>query len=744
MADIPIFKGDMPHIERKIQNGTRNATFRIGQWTERTAMLNQIISEVALSVTSSLDITQGLKDTKNKLAAHMPIDEMILLWVDDINDRLQFILRIRQDGVIDQNELSTFFLKENEKTVAREGLLGQTQNLQVYTRETLQHEIKVQNFEKYAQEIGVPSEADLLMLFDRDLHTGLVAVSYKNAGYTSEHVHLFEQLKGPFQTAMINALRYSELTRMRDALADDNWLFREATIRLTGETDMAKAFVTTLEFLSDAVRLQQVLLVTMNDDTRYEKLLLRVDASGTIEKSVDLSSLGTRSSKATIDARKEMLDHFPNVFVKDINDERMQQNLQLFEFNEKFHQWEINSDATTIILGVKDIRSGLLFVFHPSQQKQRCMHVIQTLKEPFIISLQNAIRVYALEEHKNRLVEENQELLNEMQREVGDRVIGMHDGLRHVMTLATQVAGKPSPVLLMGETGTGKEVIATAIHRTSERSREPFISLNCGAIAESLVDSELFGHEKGAFTGANERKRGRFERADGGTLFLDEIGELPASAQVKLLRVLQEKEFERVGGSQSIRADVRLIAATNRDLPDMIRKGQFREDLWFRLNVFPIQIPPLRERPQDIPALTYFFIETKIRQLNLPFRPSLPASEIQKLMQYDWPGNVRELQNTIERALILSRGEPLYFPMLNYGAMATAPQGDSFSREHADTSGAFLTFEQSNRMYLIDLLKRTGGKIAGPGHAAELSGLNPSTLRSKLKKLGITSADLYG
>jgi transcriptional regulator with GAF, ATPase, and Fis domain len=318
----------------------------------------------------------------------------------------------------------------------------------------------------------------------------------------------------------------------------------------------------------------------------------------------------------------------------------------------------------------------------------------------------------------------------------------MHNGLKHVMTLATQVAKKPSPVLLMGETGTGKEVIATAIHRISDRNDGPFISLNCGAIPETLVDSELFGHEKGAFTGANERKRGRFERADGGTLFLDEVGELPASAQVKLLRVLQEKEFERVGGSHPVRANVRLIAATNRNLPDMIRKGLFREDLWFRLNVFPIEIPPLRQRREDIIPLAYFFIETKIRQLNIPFQPPLPAEELNKLALYDWPGNVRELQNTIERALILSRGEPLHFPLLNnepgkVGSYTTS----SLSKSVSDT--AFPSLEEATRTYLIELLHRTGGKIAGAGGAAEVSGLNPSTLRSKLKKLGIRKIETH-
>jgi transcriptional regulator with GAF, ATPase, and Fis domain len=215
------------------------------------------------------------------------------------------------------------------------------------------------------------------------------------------------------------------------------------------------------------------------------------------------------------------------------------------------------------------------------------------------------------------------------------------------------------------------------------------------------------------------------------------VGELPPSAQVKLLRVLQEKEFERIGGSQSIRVNVRLIAATNRDLPAMVRDGRFREDLWFRLNVFPIEIPPLRERKQDIPALAYFFIQSKSRQLNLPFRPTLPSEELQRLIDYDWPGNVRELQNAIERALILSRGEPLRFPYLALlSAERPAPQP---TEEAAPaTPMPMPTYDEAVRRYLRRVLEATHGRIAGPRGAARLAGLHPSTFRSKMKKLGVS------
>jgi transcriptional regulator with GAF, ATPase, and Fis domain len=293
------------------------------------------------------------------------------------------------------------------------------------------------------------------------------------------------------------------------------------------------------------------------------------------------------------------------------------------------------------------------------------------------------------------------------------------------------VAPSNSPALLLGETGTGKEVIANAIHMASPRSKGPMISMPCGAIPETLLDSELFGHEKGAFTGASERKRGRFERADGGTLFLDEIGELSPEAQVKLLRVLQERCFERVGGAETIEVDVRVIAATHRDLDKMVREMKFREDLWYRLNVLPIRIPPLRLRREDIPSLVQYFVERKAREMNLLRVPRISSHDLERLKAYDWPGNVRELQNIVERALILSRGDSLRFPDL------ASSRPDSEGQETAAASGAPRTMDEAVADHIRSVLDRVGWQVAGSGGAAELLDMNPSTLRFRMKKLGI-------
>jgi transcriptional regulator with GAF, ATPase, and Fis domain len=343
--------------------------------------------------------------------------------------------------------------------------------------------------------------------------------------------------------------------------------------------------------------------------------------------------------------------------------------------------------------------------------------------------MSNALKHQEVLKLKDLLADENRYLHDELQRLSGDEIIGADFGLKGVLDLVHQVAPLASPVLLLGETGTGKEVIASAIHRASPRRDNPFIRVNCGAIPETLMDSELFGHEKGAFTGALSQKRGRFERAHDGTIFLDEIGELPPEAQVRLLRVLQEKEIERVGGTESLSVDIRVIAATHRDLPHMIAQGTFREDLYFRLKVFPINIPPLRERRGDIPALVQHFLHKKASEMKLGYEPTLTASALERLMAYDWPGNVRELENAVERALILNQGKPLTFADLD---VSPHPFPDSAEREDE-----LLTLDQVMDNHIRNILKMTGGKVEGKGGAAELLGLNPGTLRHRMRKLGI-------
>jgi formate hydrogenlyase transcriptional activator len=325
-----------------------------------------------------------------------------------------------------------------------------------------------------------------------------------------------------------------------------------------------------------------------------------------------------------------------------------------------------------------------------------------------------------------RAVEHIGYLREEIQSEYNfEEIVGTSSALADVLDRVKRVASTNSTVLILGETGTGKELIARAIHNLSERRGQPLVKVNCGAISAGLVESELFGHERGAFTGAQERRVGRFEVANGGTIFLDEVGELPMATQVKLLRVLQEQEFERVGSSHSQKVDVRVIAASNRNLVDAVKEKSFREDLYYRLDVFPIRLPSLRERKEDIPMLVEHFLGKFGKQFGKRLEGTVPGT-IQRLMAYSWPGNIRELQNVIERAAVLASG-------------STVAIDDSFKLPEMQTSGASptTTLEEAERAHILRVLKQVNWTIEGPEGAAAILDLPPSTLRSRMQKLGI-------
>ena len=357
---------------------------------------------------------------------------------------------------------------------------------------------------------------------------------------------------------------------------------------------------------------------------------------------------------------------------------------------------------------------------------------IKCLHEPFVIAMANALKYEEVLRLKDMLVDENRLLYRQLSELADTEIIGADFGLKDVMKLVRQVAPLDSPVLLTGETGAGKGVIANAIHLGSARRKNPFISVNCGAIPDTLVDSELFGHEKGAFTGTISQKRGRFERADKGTIFLDEIGELPPQAQVRMLNVLQNREIERVGGTRSIPVDIRIISATNRNLEEMMRSGRFREDLWFRLNVFPIMIPPLRRRKDDIPALVHHFIDRKTVELKIEEKPVLATGAMDRLIEYDWPGNVRELVNIVERALIKHHGG-----VLTFDDLCRSPMRERLAAKDPVKVREILSLDDMNSRYIRHVLNVAEGKVHGPGGAADLLHINPSTLRKRMDKLDI-------
>jgi formate hydrogenlyase transcriptional activator len=310
----------------------------------------------------------------------------------------------------------------------------------------------------------------------------------------------------------------------------------------------------------------------------------------------------------------------------------------------------------------------------------------------------------------------------------GNEIIGADRGLRHVLAAVRLVAPMQTTVMIQGETGTGKELIARAIHEESHRRGSPYVKVNCAAIPAGLLESELFGHERGAFTGACTQTTGRFQMADQGTLFLDEVGDLPLELQPKLLRVLQEQEFERLGSARTIRVDVRVVAATNLNLAQMVRERSFREDLYYRLNVFPIGLPALRDRQEDIPQLVWHFVRMFGRRMGKHIQ-TIPDATMEAITRHEWPGNIRELQNFIERAMILSSGPVLHLPLLGQRSVS----------ERAQTKVA-RTLNEAQRDHIVDVIRQTGGVIGGSAGAAARLGMPRTTLISRMRKLGIGQA----
>jgi formate hydrogenlyase transcriptional activator len=343
------------------------------------------------------------------------------------------------------------------------------------------------------------------------------------------------------------------------------------------------------------------------------------------------------------------------------------------------------------------------------------------------IAVENALSYREIAELKNKLAEEKLYLEEEIRTDHNfEEVIGESAALKRALSQAETVAPTDSTVLVLGETGTGKEVIARAIHDLSRRRESTFVKINCAAIPTGLLESELFGHEKGAFTGAIAQKIGRFELAHHGTLFLDEVGDIPLELQPKLLRVLQEREFERLGGTRTLRVDVRLVAATNRNLAQMVEESLFRSDLYYRLNVFPVLVPPLRERAEDIPLLVRYFVQKYARRMDRRIE-TISAEEMEALIRYHWPGNVRELENLIERAVILSPGPELRVPVAELKQPSDAP--------------SCLTLEAAEREHIIRVLRETNGVVGGPRGAATRLGMKRTTLQSKMRRLDISPHD---
>jgi transcriptional regulator with GAF, ATPase, and Fis domain len=501
---------------------------------------------------------------------------------------------------------------------------------------------------------------------------------------------------------------------------DENEFFRQVTLRMCGSLDIATALWQCFLYLEYIFPLDRIHLHLYQKGLGAVRTLATANESG--GKTMDLVTSMSDEARANLEGTEPP-------FVRIVNEP------ELDPVSRKLVQVFGDPESSRLImrLNIEGKRMGAVALVADGRNRYSNEHarLFSLLNEPFAIAMSNTLRHQELLKLKEMLADDNLYLHQELLRLSGDQIVGKDLGLRKVTEMVRQVAPLNSPVLLLGETGVGKDVIANAIHNLSQRREGPFIKVDCGAIPETLIDSELFGHEKGAFTGAIAQKRGRFERAHEGTLFLDEIGELPPQAQIRMLRLIQNREIERVGSTRFISVDIRIIAATHRNLEQMVKNSQFREDLWFRLNVFPIRIPPLRERAEDIPALVNFFIEKKSKELRLSSPPDLSVGAIERLTDYSWPGNVRELENVIERALIMNRNSPLVFN--SFILPPSVENAPSIPQPEVD----ILNLDQIHKRHIKRVLVLSKGKVHGPGGAAEMLGINPSTLRNRMNKLGI-------
>jgi transcriptional regulator with GAF, ATPase, and Fis domain len=661
-------------------------------------------------ICGSLEIEKALGSCLQFLQKSMPLDRIILQRFDEKHGAMRTIAVATATECLAVDYLTP--LSEEAKKCAHEEM---TESYGVYIFDTPDSSAVSREMLDFHK---VPCTSLMVMpLQSEEQVVGhLVCITEGEQKLSTEHARLISLLKDPFTIALSNTLKYRSELKLYDR--DFFW---EATARICGSLNIEIALRNCLSFLQSYIPADEAALGYFDKDRGSTFLNAHADSSK--GRLLDLQIAYPPELRTLLEEESQLKDYFDN---------RAEENPVAKPMLMAMNKGKSSILVVRLIVKKQWVGSVVLWADGWDRFNDEHLRLLKLLKRPFFIAMSNSRRYRELLELKELLVDDNRYLHEELQKIVGNEIIGADFGLKDVMDKVRRVATLSSPVLLLGDTGVGKEIIAGAIHNASQRRDGPFIKVNCGAIPETLMDSELFGHEKGAFTGAIDQKRGRFERASGGTIFLDEIGELSPEAQVRLLRVLQEKEIERIGGTDPIKVDIRVIAATHRDLNTMILEGKFREDLYFRLHVFPIYIPALRERSGDIPSLVQHFIQKKSRDLKLTAIPTLAPRALDQLLAHHWPGNVRELENAVERSIILYREGQLSFSELG-------------PKEESEVTPVFVS--EGNESYSLDqattdhirrVLKITNGRVEGKKGAADLLGINPGTLRHRMRKLGIS------
>jgi len=552
--------------------------------------------------------------------------------------------------------------------------------------------------------------------------------SLQRNAYPREDVEFLQQVARQVAVAVDNALHYQDSQKYQSDLSTERDRLRlllQVNNALVSNLDLKSLFAAISKSLREVLHHDYTSLA-LHDTERNRLKIYALDfptGHGLIREEMDMPLEGSRAGKAFLQRRPLLIKDFESAqFSSDVS--------------KRFAQEGLRSGVSLPLLGSRGALATMTLASRRDNTfTESEMELMVQIAVQVALAVENAMAFQQIDELKNKLAEEKLYLEDEIRTEFNfEEIIGDSPALRHILQQVETVATTDSTVLILGETGTGKELIARAIHNLSKRSRGTFVKLNCSAIPTGLLESELFGHERGAFTGAIAQKIGRFELADGGTLFLDEVGDIPVELQPKLLRVLQEQQFERLGGTRTISTNARLVAATNRDLAGMVSAREFRSDLYYRLNVFPILMPPLRERIEDVPLLVRYFAQKLSRRMNKRIE-SIPADAMDVMKRYMWPGNIRELENFVERAVILSRDTTLQAPVyeLRAEAFQASPPASAASVESR-------TMDEAERDHILKTLRETNWTIGGPSGAAARLGMKRTTLQSRMKKLGIARA----
>jgi formate hydrogenlyase transcriptional activator len=665
--------------------------------------------EVAEAITRTADLAELFRDLAPRLQRVVPFDFLFLLLHDPAENAMR--LHVLESG----RSEPVHFHPGTTPLESPSGEVWQTQRPQFIT--DYEQETRFPHMVAIWRERGLRSGCYVpLTVAGRRLGT-INFASTRPGAYDAEDLHFLRQVARVVAVAVDNALNFRSAQCYQRQLAEERDRLRlllDANNAVVTHLDLRDLFRSIADCLRRFIQ-QDYTSLALYDEAAHGWRLYALDfpsSKGLLQEEILVQFAGAPASRAFTSRR--------TVVYGPAELEALGSDIARLLLAEGVRTHccvpLVSHDRTLGTLNVGRLHdSG----FTPAE-----VELLDQVGTQIALAVDNALAFRQIAALKDKLAEEKLYLEEEIRTEHNfAEIVGASPAIQKALRQVEIVAPTDSTVLIQGETGTGKELVARAIHNLSRRRDRTFVKINCAAIPTGLLESELFGHEKGAFTGAIARKIGRFELANGGTLFLDEVGDIPLELQPKLLRVLQEQEFERLGSTQTQRVDVRLVAATNLDLQEMVAGRRFRSDLYYRLNVFPLTLPPLRERPEDIPLLVQYFVQQHARKLNRPIR-SVPAEAVAALTRYPWPGNVRELANFVERAVLLSPGPELQVSLADLKTSAAPPASPA-------------TLADAEREHILDVLRQTNWVIGGPSGAAARLGLKRTTLQSKMQKLGI-------